>query len=361
MSLRRPRHLRKAILPLVLAAIFASMGAQYRTPNFVVQAPTAAIAERAGQWAEYYRKQKALEWLGHEMPNWTQPCPLVLNVTMGDPSGATTFTFGPQGVTSQHMQIQGPLDRLINSVLPHEVTHTVFAYYFRCPVPRWADEGGAVLSEDDIELEKHNKIVRNILNHGQQFPLRRLLSLKDYPQDHSKVVCLYAQGFSLAHYLVYVSNKQNYLKFVAHGMHRGWDSAAHTFFGYRSIEEMEQAWLKHLRETKGMTIMQLAQLKTRPQQVQADTASRTVTRLTLPPADPLKSSEPVFRGAAPTQEEQGQRFGDTMPRQGYLPNYQGAQAQGWQPAPVRLRAPEMTPAPATIGQPTNALPGYPGQ
>ena len=167
MSSRRP-------LALVIAAVFASMGAQYRTTNFFVTAPTPLIAERAGQWAEYYRKQKALEWLGHEMPNWTEPCPLILNVTMGDPSGATTFTFGPQGVTSQHMKIQGPLERLINSVLPHEVTHTVFAYYFRCPVPRWADEGGAVLSEDDIELEKHNKIVRHILNSGQQFPLRRL-------------------------------------------------------------------------------------------------------------------------------------------------------------------------------------------
>ena len=49
-------------------------------------------------------------------------------------------------------------------MLPHEVTHTVFAYYFRCPLPRWADEGGAVLSEDDIELDKHDKIVRQILN-----------------------------------------------------------------------------------------------------------------------------------------------------------------------------------------------------
>ncbi len=51
------------------------------------------------------------------------------------------------------MNIEGPLDRLLSSVLPHEITHTVFAHYFRTPVPRWADEGGSVLSEDDLERQ----------------------------------------------------------------------------------------------------------------------------------------------------------------------------------------------------------------
>ena len=42
----------------------------------------------------------------------------------------------------------------------------------------------------------------------------------------------------------------------------------------RSVEELEQTWLTHLKNSKGMTIMQLAQLKTRPQQPQADPARR---------------------------------------------------------------------------------------
>jgi hypothetical protein len=351
---------RRSLALILLATIVASMGASFRTTNFVVNAPTPEIAQRVGQWAEYYRKQKAVEWLGHEMPTWPQPCPLIVTVSMEGPSGATTFTFAPQGgVTSQKMQIQGPLERLINSVLPHEVTHTVFAYYFRCPLPRWADEGGAVLSEDDIELDKHDKIVRQILNRGQQFRLRNLLSMRDYPPRHDQVICLYAQGFSLAHYLVYVGDKQRYLQFVAHGMHKGWDSAAHTYYNARSVEELEQAWLKHLRDTKGMTVMQLAQLKTRPRQPQAETASRTVVRLTLPPAEPLEPT-PVYRGVAATSEQEGQRFGDA-PQPGYLPG--SAPAANWQPPAVQLRAPEFGPPPAVIGPPMTAapMPGFPGQ
>src|SRR5262249_29222298 len=156
---------------LVLAAFLSSgvapaqqprgavRGAAHRTTNFYVVAPTPEIAERVGQWAEYYRKQKALEWLGYEMPHSPQPCPLAVTVDMNGPRGATTFDFVDArqggGVRSQRMEIKGPLERLIYSVLPHEVTHTVFAFYFRRPVPRWADEGGAVLSEDEVELEKH--------------------------------------------------------------------------------------------------------------------------------------------------------------------------------------------------------------
>src|SRR5262245_637238 len=70
MSSRRP-------VALVLAAVVASMGASYRTTNFVVHAPNAQVAQQVGQWAEHYRRTKALEWLGQEMPTWPQPCPLI--------------------------------------------------------------------------------------------------------------------------------------------------------------------------------------------------------------------------------------------------------------------------------------------
>ena len=107
-------------------------------------------------------------------------------------------------ILSQDMHIEGSLDRLVASVLPHEVTHTVFAYHFRQPVPRWADEGGAVLSEDDPERNRHDQICRQILNTpGRKIPLRRLFSLQDYPGD---VMALYAEGFSVANFLVSNSN-----------------------------------------------------------------------------------------------------------------------------------------------------------
>src|SRR5919107_962649 len=104
------------------------------------------------------------------MPPLRKPCKLRVTVTGNGAGGATTFDFNGREVF-QEMQIEGARERLKNSVLPHEVTHTVFAHHFRQPVPRWADEGGSVLSEDDIERVRHDKLTRQILNQGKQIPL----------------------------------------------------------------------------------------------------------------------------------------------------------------------------------------------
>jgi hypothetical protein len=307
-SLVRSRRL--ALCLVVLAAI-ASMGAQYRTPNFLVNAQDQQVAKKVGDLAEVYRRDKAIMWLGQEMPTWPQPCPLYVTVNMEGPSGATSFQFGQGRVLGMKMEIQGPLDRLLASVLPHEITHTVFAHHFRQPVPRWADEGGSVLSEDEIEKDRHDRLTRQILNRNQQIPLRRLLALKEYPRG--EVMSLYAQGFSMSDYLVKRSNNSYgaFLDFVGHGMQYGWDNAAQSFYGHRSVEELEEAWLKHLRDTKGNPHMPPIQVASapaaNPHRPAVQPTNRPIVRLTAPPVQPLDPS-PIVRGASPTPDQMGQRF-----------------------------------------------------
>jgi hypothetical protein len=283
MALRRPYAL------LVIAGALSSLGASYRTTNFVVEAATPQLAQQIGHLAEKYRKEKAIEWLGYEMPAWGQPCPLHAKVMMSGAGGATTFQFDRGQILTQKMEIQGELERLLHAVLPHEVTHTVFAYHFRRPVPRWADEGGAVLSEDDTERNRHDMLCRQILNTpGRAFPLRRLFALTEYPAD---VMALYAQGFSVTSFLVGKSNRQAFLRFVGDGMALGWDQAVMKHYQYRTVEELEQAWLDHLRSTRRPPV-QLAQNGT-----PADAAnSRVVVRQTVPPVQPTLTGHPIVRG-----------------------------------------------------------------
>src|SRR5437764_12463286 len=150
--------------------VHTAPAATYRTTNFEVTAATDKLAGEFGDAAEYDRKAKAEEWLGKEMPNWARPCPLRIDIGPDGPSGATTFDFNQKPI-DQFMKISGPKERLLNSVLPHEITHTVFAYYFQRPVPRWADEGGSVLSEDDIERGRHDQMCRQLLNQGRAMRL----------------------------------------------------------------------------------------------------------------------------------------------------------------------------------------------
>ena len=86
--LRLWRHLGMAIrrrwalaaLALVLSANSA-FTASFRTTNFIVDAPNEQLARQFGEAAEYYRKEKAREWLGKEMPNWQRPCPLEVRIS----------------------------------------------------------------------------------------------------------------------------------------------------------------------------------------------------------------------------------------------------------------------------------------
>src|SRR6267378_23698 len=114
--------MKRRYLGLVVLAVFSAMGAQQRSPNFIVNAPTPEIAQQLAQYAEHYRREKAIEWLGQEMPPWPQPCPLYATVCMEPPSGATSFSFGAGRVQWMKMEIRGPLERLLASVLPHEIT-----------------------------------------------------------------------------------------------------------------------------------------------------------------------------------------------------------------------------------------------
>jgi hypothetical protein len=291
---------------VVILGSVASLGAQFRTKNFAVEAATPQLAQRVGEWAEYYRKQKAIEWLGQEMPTWGQPCPLKVTVTYGGSGGATSFNFDSGRILSIDMRIEGTVDRLIASVLPHEVTHTVLAYYFRVPVPRWADEGGAVLSEDDQERSRHDGLVRQILNsRGRAIPLSRLFTLTQYPRD---VMVLYAEGYSVTNFLVGKSkSRQAFLRFVADGMRQGWDRAAQTHYGYRSVNELEEAWLQHLRDNPRAPSPAIASAGGHRPGVEATElkpASRVLVRQTFPPSYPaLGAPRPVVRGVAAESED----------------------------------------------------------
>jgi hypothetical protein len=333
----------------VLFGALLSMGASYSTPNFAVEAPTPEIAQQVGQYAEKYRSEKAKLWLGQEMPQWGVPCPLKVTITMNGSGGATTFAFDRGRILSQDMHIEGSLDRVLASVLPHEITHTVFAYNFRTPVPRWADEGGSVLSEDDLERSRHDQLVRSILRTpGRAIPLRRLFTMTKYPPD---VMVLYAEGYSVTNFLVATSGRKTFLDFVAMGMRGDWDGAAKTYYGYKTVEDLEQGWLQFLQNNRQESGQVLASRGT-----DGDPASRMTVRLTVPPAQPLlDGGKPVYRGQMPDAEPQP-TFGTRGPngRPAFLPEYMPSNSGA--PTGIPVSFPPVTP-PAGLAPSGPLVPG----
>jgi hypothetical protein len=229
-------------LALVLVLVPFLAGASARTTNFVVEAPTAEAAGAVARHAEACRRAIARAWLGRELPPWPAPCPIRVTLTAGEAGGVTSFGFDGGRVSDQRMSVEGRLDRILASALPHEVTHTIFAAYFGGPMPRWADEGASLLSEDRREKDRHDQIVALLLSRRNDLPLARLFRIDTYPSDPDGLMGFYGQGYSVSRFLVEIGGRPRFLQFVRDGSRSGWDAAARTHYGLADCAELDRAW-----------------------------------------------------------------------------------------------------------------------
>lgn len=249
--------------------------ATVRMPNFIVFAPTEVQARLIATEAEHQRREVAKRWLGKELPASTKPCDIRFTHDDRATGGATTFSFGPprkpdkqnSDLASTEMVLSGPFLRVVEEQLPHEVTHTVLASHFGRPLPRWVDEGIAILSEPaqlraDLDLR-----VREVLGAGRAIRLKRLFSMSEYPRD---TLTLYSQGHSVVQFLMSRTAKEaallppagadaiapktvtrnphrELIQFVQRGLSTDWDKAAKEVYGFDTVDDLETAWIEWLK------------------------------------------------------------------------------------------------------------------
>jgi len=182
--------------------------------------------------------------------------------------------------------------------------------------------------------------------------LRHLFALKEYKEcPRGDVMTLYAQGFSMSDYLVKRSNHGALLNFVGHGMQYGWDGAVQSFYGHRSVEELEEAWLKHLRDSRSnpqtAPIQVASNQGPNQQRPAAQPTNRPIVRLTVPPVQPLDPA-PVVRGAQPSPDQVGQHFAPPRIPPLVVPQPSTA-ASTWVPAPGFTPNAQYLPPTVTLG------------
>jgi hypothetical protein len=244
------RLLRAALL---VAAVIFSCGAgrpyySVRSQHFIVSAPTPQLAEEICKSAEQYRRDLAIEWLGHELPDWQMPCPIRADVSPGlGAGGATSFVFRNNAPGEWTMKIQGSRERVLDSVLPHEVTHTIFATHFGRPLPRWADEGACTTVEHDSEKAKQDKFLIEFLTSDppRGIAFNRMFQMKEYPPD---ILPLYSQGYSLARFFIEQGGKRKFVEYVGEGMRtNNWTAATRKFYDFNSLSDLQLTWVEWVR------------------------------------------------------------------------------------------------------------------
>jgi len=231
----------------LVAADSAAQAAGYRTANFVVEAPTESLARKIGDAAEQYRHTLAVEWTGSPLPRWSRPCPITAQVASHlGAGGATSFVFDRGEVFNWTMSIQGSEERILDSVLPHEITHTIFASHFRRPLPRWADEGACTTVEHPVERSRQHRMLIEHLTNGRGISFPEMFAMKEYPAD---VLPLYSQGYSLARYLIERGGRHKYVSFVAEGLASdNWSAALQKHYGVPSVAQMQHVWLDWVKQ-----------------------------------------------------------------------------------------------------------------
>jgi len=227
---------------LLAGVVMVSAGASYRTPNFIIQTASPQFAEQLGKAAEQYRHDLAIAWTGNTMPDWAQPCVCTIQAGANlGAGGATTFMFDRGEVFGWRMTIQGSEQRLLDSVLPHEVTHMIFASHFRRPLPRWADEGGATTMEHVSEKNKHRQMLLEFLRTNRGIAFNQMFAMTEYPRD---VMPLYAQGYSLSEFLIEQFGRREFIAYLAEGMNTNdWPSATAHHYAITDLGTLQNTWL----------------------------------------------------------------------------------------------------------------------
>jgi hypothetical protein len=133
---------------------------------------------------------------------------------------------------------------LLGAVLPHETTHVVVAGKFGpSPVPRWADEGMAVLTEPKDKIDRHLRKLPRYRQDQMLLSVRQVMQLNDYPDAHY-VGAFYAESVSLVDYLSREKGPQEFALFLREGLQGGYEAALQRHYGIHDFNELDQRWRK---------------------------------------------------------------------------------------------------------------------
>lgn len=209
-------------------------------------------AEQVAQAAEHTRTAMYRKWTGAVPEDWTPRCDVYLHSTAQDYSRATGVPANSPGhstirseagrVTGRRIDLHVDDAGMLLAVLPHEATHVVLAGQFgEHAVPRWADEGVAVLTEPRDRIERHLRTLSRHREDGVLFSSRQLMQLNDYPEPRL-IGPFYAQSVSLVEFLTQEKDAATFVQFVRDGLRTGYESALQKHYGIQDFRDLDSRW-----------------------------------------------------------------------------------------------------------------------
>jgi hypothetical protein len=226
------------------------------TANFrLFHQSTQPLAEAVLRTAERARSAQQRKWFGKVGADWSPKCRIFLYPSAEAYSEATGAPVNPGGghtdiqaedgrVFSRCIHLHGMRSMLLKGVVPHEVTHAVLAGRLgQGRVPRWADEGMAILAEAQPQIEVHYRYLPRWRAEAALFDMRTLVQMRDYPEPRA-VGAFYAQSVSLVDFLTREKGAPRFADFVRDGESDGYAASLRKHYGW-SFAELERRWQRY--------------------------------------------------------------------------------------------------------------------
>lgn len=211
------------------------------------------FAERVAQIAETTRLAMFRKWFGIDGITWDPICELILHPDVGSYSqmtGAPRNTPGhsrmevdnaTKRIIARRMDLRCDIPNMTQTVLPHEATHVVLAGMFGpFDLPRWADEGIAVLAEPNEKIEQHRRNLHKHYQDGLLFGLKELMKMENYPEPR-RIGAFYAQSVVLVEFLTQQRGPKVLAEFVKDGLRHGYETSLQRHYGM-TFPQLETLW-----------------------------------------------------------------------------------------------------------------------
>jgi hypothetical protein len=219
------------------------------------------------QIAEHTRHAVALKWLGQgNLPIWNPKCDIYLHANVQSYSrttGVGTDSPGHSTIGAEAGDASRVLSRVIHlhvddtnmlaAILPHETTHATLAgHYGSKPLPRWADEGLAILSEPADRVQRHLDAAPEMLRDGRSLTTGELLQLEQYP-GASNVGAFYSESVAVVSYLTDLRGPQAFTAFLCTAQRDGYEAALKKHYALNGFADLDRHWRQHPAKAEQLT------------------------------------------------------------------------------------------------------------
>jgi hypothetical protein len=227
-------------------------------------------ARQLAESCEVWRDRLRATWMTAPVPTaWTPKCEVFVHPNRaaynralnrpGDVSvGSTQLDFDEGRTVSRRVDVRADASDWSNAALPHELTHVVLGERFGGQMlPRWADEGIAMLSESARKHQERLSNLRSLIGKRPMHSMRDLVQLQRLPEPHLRDA-FYGQSLALSSLLIRKSTPAKFADFVEDCTAVGIDAALRKHYDLAGIAALQEEWNDWVKQPQAIKFASLA-------------------------------------------------------------------------------------------------------